>query len=118
VGYDTPHDGKSLSFDAGDERTEGYDNTTVVNANPRDSGTLTKIRGERHGGAARRLTKRKADGETGAKRRGSQGPEVIPSGGNKGGQMEKHARGREEERGEPGVAAPVQAGHLDQTTRG
>jgi hypothetical protein len=32
--------------------------------------TPTKMRGERHGGAARRLTKRKEDGERGVKRRG------------------------------------------------
>jgi chromosome segregation ATPase len=38
---DTPHDGKSLSFDGGDERTDGYANNTVVNANPRDSGPPT-----------------------------------------------------------------------------
>jgi hypothetical protein len=35
---DPPHDGKSLSFDGGDESTNGYDNNTIVNANPRDSG--------------------------------------------------------------------------------
>jgi regulator of replication initiation timing len=34
---DPPHDGKSLSFDGGDERTDGYDSNTVVNVNPRDS---------------------------------------------------------------------------------
>jgi hypothetical protein len=75
--------------------------------------TPTKMRGERCSGAAWRLTKRKEDGERGAKRRGNEGPEVIPSRGDKGGQMEKHGRGREEERGEPSGAAPVQAGHLD-----
>jgi hypothetical protein len=80
--------------------------------------TLTKMRGERHGRAARRLTKRKEDGERGAKRSGNEGPEVIPSGENKGRQMEKHGRGREEERGEPGTAAPMQAGYLDQTMCG
>jgi hypothetical protein len=80
--------------------------------------TLTKMRGERRGAAAQRLTKRKEDGERGAKRRGNEGPEVIPSRGNKGGQMGKQGRGREEERGEPSVAAPMQAGHLDQMTRG
>jgi hypothetical protein len=80
--------------------------------------TPMKMRGERYSGAARRLTKRKEDRERGAKRRGNEGPEVIPSGGNKGGQMGKHWRGREEERGEPGMAAPVQAGHLDQMMRG
>jgi hypothetical protein len=80
--------------------------------------TLMKMRGERRGGAAWRLTKRREDGETGAKRRGNEGPEVIPSRGNKGGQMEKHGRGREEERQEPGAAAPVQVGYLDQMMRG
>jgi hypothetical protein len=80
--------------------------------------TPTKMRGERHGGAAWRLTKRKEDGERAANRRGNEGPEVIPSGGNKGGQMEKDGRGREEERGEPGTVASVQAGHLDKTMRG
>jgi outer membrane protein TolC len=38
---DPPHDGKSLSFDGGDERTDGYANNTVVNANPCDSGPPT-----------------------------------------------------------------------------
>jgi hypothetical protein len=35
---DPPHDGKTLSSDGGDERTDGYDNNTIVNANPCDSG--------------------------------------------------------------------------------
>jgi hypothetical protein len=35
---DPPHDGKHLSFDGGDEQTDGYDSNTVVNANLRDSG--------------------------------------------------------------------------------
>jgi hypothetical protein len=35
---DPPHHGKSLSSDGGDERTDRYDNNTIVNANPRDSG--------------------------------------------------------------------------------
>jgi hypothetical protein len=78
--------------------------------------TLKKIRGERHGGAAWRLTKMREEGERGAMRRGKEGLEVITSGGNKGTKTEKHRRGREEERGEPGMVAPVQAGHLDQTT--
>jgi hypothetical protein len=43
---------------------------------------------------------------------------MTTSGGNKGGKREKYGRGREEERGEPGVAAPVQAGHLDKMTHG
>jgi regulator of replication initiation timing len=38
---DPPHDGKSLSFDGGDERTDRYDNNTVVNVNPCDSGPPT-----------------------------------------------------------------------------
>jgi hypothetical protein len=46
--------------------------------------------------------------------RGKDGPELIPSGGNKGGKMENDGRGRVEESGEPSAAAPVQAGHLDQ----
>jgi hypothetical protein len=50
--------------------------------------------------------------------RGNVGPEEITSGGNNGGQMGKNGRGREEDRGEPGVAAPVEAGHLDKMTRG
>jgi hypothetical protein len=49
--------------------------------------------------------------------RGMEGQEMTISGGNKGGKTEKHGRGREEESWEPGVAAPVQAGHLDKTTR-
>jgi hypothetical protein len=32
-----PHDGNNLSFDGGDERTDGSDDNTVVIANPRDS---------------------------------------------------------------------------------
>jgi hypothetical protein len=75
-------------------------------------------RGERRGGAARRLAKKEEDGERGAKSRGNDGPEEIHYGGNKGGQIRKDGRGRVEERGEPGVAAPVQAGHLEQQTRG
>jgi hypothetical protein len=50
--------------------------------------------------------------------RGMEGQEMTTSRGNKGGKREKHGRGREEDRGEPGMAAPVQAGHLDKTTRG
>jgi hypothetical protein len=38
-------------------------------------------------------------------------------GGNKGGKIEKDGGGRVEDRGEPGVAASVRTGHLDQTTR-
>jgi hypothetical protein len=35
---DPPHHGNNLSFDAGDERTDGSDDNTIVNAYPRDSG--------------------------------------------------------------------------------
>jgi hypothetical protein len=35
---DPPYDGNNLSFDAGDERTDGDDDNTVVNVHPRDSG--------------------------------------------------------------------------------
>jgi chromosome segregation ATPase len=35
---DPPHDGKRLSFDGGDEQTDGYDSNTAVNVNLRDSG--------------------------------------------------------------------------------
>jgi hypothetical protein len=75
-------------------------------------------RGERHGGAARRLAKRREDGERGAKGRGNDGLEMMSSGGNKGGKIAKHDRGREEERGEPGKVAPMQAGHLDKMMHG
>jgi hypothetical protein len=50
--------------------------------------------------------------------KGKEGPEMISSGGNTGGQMGKNRRGRVEERGEPGATAPVQVGHLDQTMCG
>jgi hypothetical protein len=50
--------------------------------------------------------------------RGMEGQEMTISGGNKDGKREKHGRGREEEREEPGPAAPVQAGHLDKMMRG
>jgi hypothetical protein len=84
---------------------------------------MTGERGERRGGTTWRLRKRSGagrgeSGETGALGRGNVGLEEITSGGNKGGQMGKNGRGREEDRREPGMAAPVQAGHLDKTTRG
>jgi hypothetical protein len=56
--------------------------------------TLTMKRGERRGGAARRLMKRGENGERGATGRGKGGPEEIISGGNKGGQKGKNGRGR------------------------
>jgi hypothetical protein len=42
---------------------------------------------------------------------------MIPHRGNNGGKMEKDGRGRVEERGEPGMAASVRTGHLDQMMR-
>jgi hypothetical protein len=78
--------------------------------------TSMKTRGERRGGAARRLAKKEVDGERGAMGRGKVGLEEITRGGNKGGQIGKTGRGREEERGEPGVAAPEQAGLLEKKT--
>jgi hypothetical protein len=72
-----------------------------------------KMRGERQGGAAWRLSKRGEDRERGRMERGKDGLEKITSGGNKGGQMGKHGRGREEDREEPGTAASEQAGLLD-----
>jgi hypothetical protein len=45
--------------------------------------------------------------------RGKEGPEKITSGGNKGGNMGKNGRGREEDREEPSMVAPEQAGLLD-----
>jgi hypothetical protein len=82
---------------------------------------LTKLmarRGERQGGAAWRLAKEEGDGERAAKRRGNDGLEVIQCRGNKGGQIGKDGRGRVEERGEPSVVTPVQAGHLEQQMHG
>jgi hypothetical protein len=60
----------------------------------------------------------RGSGERQAMGRGMEGQEMTITGGNKGGKREKHRRGREEERGEPGAAAPVHAGHLDKMTRG
>jgi hypothetical protein len=68
--------------------------------------TPTSMRGERRGGAAWRLARKGVDGDRGTMGRGKVGPEEITCGGNKGGQIGKTGRGREEERGEPGVAAP------------
>jgi hypothetical protein len=79
--------------------------------------TPTKIRGERRGGAARRMAKRGEDRERGVLGRGNEGMEKITSGGNKGVQMGKNGRGRVEEQGEPSVAASVRIGYLDQMTR-
>jgi hypothetical protein len=80
--------------------------------------TPTTKRGERQGGAARRLKKRGENGERGATGRGKGGPEEIISGGNKGGKMGKNGRGREEDREEPGTAASEQTGLPDKTMRG
>jgi hypothetical protein len=78
--------------------------------------TSTKTRGERRGGAVRRLAKSGAEGERGVEGRGKGGLEEITNGGNKGGQRGKNRRGREEDREEPGVAASEQAGLLDKIT--
>jgi hypothetical protein len=75
-------------------------------------------RGERQGGAAWRLAKKEGDGERGAKRRDNDSLEEIHCRGNKGGQLAKDGRGRVEERGEPSVVAPMQAGHLEQQMHG
>jgi hypothetical protein len=66
-----------------------------------------KMRGERQGGAARRLAKKGVDRERGTKGRGKDGREEIISAGNKGGEMVKNGRERVKERGEPGAAASV-----------
>jgi hypothetical protein len=47
---------------------------------------------------------------------GKVGLEETTRGGNKGGQIGKTGRGREEERGEPGAAAPEQAGLSEKKT--
>jgi hypothetical protein len=77
--------------------------------------TPTKMRGERRAGAAWMLAKREVDGERGAVGRGKGGQEETNNGGNKGGQMWKNGRGREEDREEPGVVASEQTGLLDKT---
>jgi hypothetical protein len=73
--------------------------------------------GERRGGAAWRLTKRRENGDRGVMGRGKDSLEMTPCRGNKGRKMEKDGRGREQHRGEPVMAASVQAGYLDQMTR-
>jgi hypothetical protein len=80
--------------------------------------TPMKTRGERRGGGAWRLVKRRVDGERGAMRRGKGGPEEITSRGNKGRQRGKNGRGREEDREEPGAVASEQTGLPDKTTHG
>jgi hypothetical protein len=87
------------------------------NDNLRLTTPMTK-RGERQGGAAWRLKKSGENGERGATGRGKGGPEEIISGGNKGGQIGKNGRGREEDREEPGAVASEQTGLPDKTTRG
>jgi hypothetical protein len=77
--------------------------------------TLMKMRGERRGGAAWRLVKSEVDGERGVVGRGKGGPEETNNGGNKGGQMRKYGRGREEDREEPGAVASEQTGLLYKT---
>jgi hypothetical protein len=78
---------------------------------------MTK-RGERRGGVAWRLMKREENGERGAMGRGKGGLEEKINGGNKGGQMGKNGRAREEDREEPGMVASEQTGLLDKTTHG
>jgi hypothetical protein len=80
--------------------------------------TPTMKRGERRGGAAWRLMMRGENGERAVMGRGKRGPEEIISGGNKGGQMGKNGRGREEDRQEPGMVASEQTGLLDKMTHG
>jgi hypothetical protein len=77
-----------------------------------------KARGERQGGATRRLGSRNEAGERAAIGRVKDSPDMKPSGGNKGRKMGKDGRGMVEERREPGAVAPVKAGHLDQTMHG
>jgi hypothetical protein len=84
---------------------------------------MTGERGERRGGTTRRLRKRSGagtgeSGERGVLGRGNVGPEVISLGGNKGGKIDKNGGGRVEERGEPHVVAPEQAGLLDKKMHG
>jgi hypothetical protein len=45
--------------------------------------------------------------------RGKDSPEIIPYGGNKGRNIEKDRRGQVEDRGELGMVASMQTGHLD-----
>jgi hypothetical protein len=78
---------------------------------------LTNMRGERRGGAAQRLTKKREGGDRGVMGSGKDGPEMKPHRGNKGGKMEKDGRGRVEEWGEPGMASSVRTGHLDEMTQ-
>jgi hypothetical protein len=94
--------------------TSGGINVQIVLGNG-NLGLTTPMarRGERQGGATWRLAKKEEDGERGAKRRGNDGLEETQCRGNKGGQIRKDGRGRVEERGEPGMAAPMQAGHLE-----
>jgi hypothetical protein len=60
--------------------------------------------------------KREVDGERGATGRGKGGPEKINNGGNKGRQIGKNGRGREEHREEPSMVASEQTGLLDKKT--
>jgi hypothetical protein len=79
--------------------------------------TPRKMRGERRGGAARRLGKKSEVGERGVTSRGKDGPEMISGSGNKGGKKDKQGGGRVKEREEPSTAAYLQTGHLDLTMR-
>jgi hypothetical protein len=84
---------------------------------------ITGERGERRGGTIQRLRKRSGvgrgeSGERGVLGRGNIGPEEITSRGNQGREIGKNGRGREEDRGKPSMAAPMQAGHLDKIMHG
>jgi hypothetical protein len=71
-----------------------------------------KMRGERQGEMAWMLAKRGEDRERGITRRGKDSLEKITSRGNKGGQIAKNGRGREEDSKEPGIVASEQVGLL------
>jgi hypothetical protein len=60
----------------------------------------------------------RAAGERGVMCRGKGGLEELLHGGNKGRNIAKNGRERVEERVEPGIVAPMQAGHLDQMMHG
>jgi hypothetical protein len=78
--------------------------------------TPMKARGERRGGAARRLGRRNEARERGATEKGNDGLELNISGGNQGGKIGKNGWGRVEDRGEPGAVALEQVGLMDQMT--
>jgi hypothetical protein len=76
-------------------------------------------RGERWGGVGRWIGKKTGAemgeaGERWAMGRGKEGPEITQCRRNKAGKTDEMGGGRVEDRGEPGMVASVQAGHLDQ----